>query len=383
MIIAVPRETRPGERRVALIPANVAALSKSDLRVHVEEGAGDAAGFSDAAYREAGAEVVRDRAALFGDAGIVAQVNTHGAVPSADDLARLREGQAVVGFVDPLGAPQRVSELAARGVITFSMEMIPRISRAQSMDALSSMATIAGYKAVLLGAGELPQMLPMMMTAAGTLAPAKVFVIGAGVAGLQAAATAKRLGARVSAYDVRPAVREQVESVGASFVELALESEGAEDKGGYAKAQGEDFLARQRELMTRVVADSDLVITTAAIPGKPSPVLVTADMVRQMKPGSVIVDLAAERGGNCELTRAKERVVEHGVVILGPLDIASSVPRHASQMYGKNVATFLGHVAGKGELELDTDDEITQGTLVTRGGRVVNERVRALIEETK
>ncbi|HEU0139114.1 MAG TPA: NAD(P) transhydrogenase subunit alpha, partial [Bryobacteraceae bacterium] len=283
-------------------------------------------------------------------------------------------------FLDPLGSPDTVNAIARTGATAFSMELIPRITRAQSMDALSSMATVAGYKAVLLAADRLPKLFPMLMTAAGTVTPAKVFVIGAGVAGLQAIATARRLGAVVQAYDVRPAVRDQVESVGAKFVELPLETSDTEGKGGYAKAQDEAFYTKQRELMGRVVADSDVVITTAAVPGKTAPVLVTKEMVAGMASGSVIVDLAAERGGNCELTVPGQTVTEHGVSILGPLNLASAVPYHASQLYAKNIATFLLHIAKGGTINLDGDDEILRETLVARDGQVVNSRVRELME---
>src|SRR5262249_31649424 len=294
------------------------------------------------------------------------------------DLALTRSGQTVVAFLDPLNDPSLSEALAGRGVTAFSMELMPRITRAQSMDALSSMATIAGYKAVLLAAGTLPRMFPMLTTAAGTITAARVFVVGAGVAGLQAISTARRLGAPVEAYDVRPAAKEQVQSVGAKFVELPLEAADTEDKGGYAKAQDESFYRRQREMMTKVVATSDVVITTAAIPGKRSPVLVTADMVAAMAPGSVIVDLAAERGGNCELTKADETVVAHGVTIFGPTNLPSTVPYHASQMYAKNVTTFVTHLIKDKQLVVALDDEITRETLVSRDGHVVNERLKQL-----
>ena len=288
-----------------------------------------------------------------------------------------RPGQTLIAFLDPLGEPALAAALAARGVTALAMELMPRITRAQSMDALSSMATVAGYKAVLLAASHLPRMFPMLTTAAGTIKPARVFVVGAGVAGLQAISTARRLGAPVEAYDVRPAAKEQVQSVGAKFVELPLEAGDAEDKGGYAKAQDESFYRRQREMMAKVVAGSDVVITTAAIPGKRSPVLVTEEMVKGMAPGSVIVDLAAERGGNCELTRADEIVVAHGVTILGPTNLPSTVPYHASQMYGRNVTTFVTHLVKDGVLTLSADDEIARETLVTRDGQVVHERVKS------
>jgi NAD(P) transhydrogenase subunit alpha len=292
----------------------------------------------------------------------------------------MRSGQTVIGACEPLTELDAATEVAKTGATLFSMEMMPRITRAQSMDILSSMATIAGYKAVLLAADALPKMFPMMMTAAGTLAAARVFVVGAGVAGLQAIASARRLGAVVHAYDVRPAVREQVESLGGKFVELELDTDSAEDAGGYAKELGEDFYTKQREMMLEVVADSDVVITTAAIPGKKAPILVTREMVEGMQRGSVIVDLAAERGGNCELTVPGERVEHDGVTILGPLNIPSDVPYHASQMYSKNVTTFLLHLIDDDELVIDPDDEITKGTLITRDGSVVHPRVLELQE---
>jgi NAD(P) transhydrogenase subunit alpha len=305
-------------------------------------------------------------------------VRTAGANPehAAAEIQELRSGQTVIGFVEPLTAGEAVRQLATRGVTTFSMELMPRITRAQSMDALSSMATIAGYKAVLIAASTLPRMFPMLMTAAGTITPARVFVVGAGVAGLQAISSARRLGAKVEAYDVRPAVKEQVQSLGAKFVELPLETGQAEDKGGYATAQDESFYRRQREMMARVVASSDVVITTAAIPGRKSPVLVTAQMVTGMAPGSVIVDLAAERGGNCELTRPDEIVVEHGVTIIGPTNLPATVPYHASQMYAKNITTFLLHLVKSGALVVNPEDEITRETLVTSGGEVMHPRAR-------
>jgi len=368
MQIGVPTEQFPGEHRVALVPASIAPLKKAGFDVVVERGAGARAGFPDSAYEEKGAQIAASRADVFG-ADVVVQVR-------AGDVALMRQGQIVIGMADPLGAPETVRGIAGRGVTAFALELIPRITRAQSMDVLSSMATIAGYKAVLLAANTLPRMFPLLTTAAGTVTPAHVFIVGVGVAGLQAIATARKLGAVVEAYDVRPAVKEQVQSVGAKFVELPLETGGAEDKGGYAKAQDEAFYQRQREMMARVVAGNDVVITTAVVPGKKAPVLVTAEMVRGMAPGSVIVDLAAERGGNCELTRADEVVVEKGVTILGPTNLPSTVPYHASQMYAKNVTTFLLHLVKDGAVKLDPADEITRDTLIAQGGEVVNARVR-------
>lgn len=378
MVTGVPGERKAGERRVALVPASVAALVKAGLEVVIEAGAGAAAGFADAEYVDKGARLV-SRDQVFASADILLQVNGPGLDAEAAGLAQCRAGQVVIGTQDPLGHPQGTAAMAARGVTAFSLELVPRITRAQSMDVLSSMATVAGYQAVLEAAAVLPRLFPMLMTAAGTLAPAKVFVVGVGVAGLQAIATAKRLGAVVEAYDVRPAVKDQVLSVGAKFVEFDLETAGAEDKGGYAREQSPEFIRRQQEQMQAVVARNDVVITTAAIPGRKSPVLVTASMVAAMAPGSVIIDLAAERGGNCELTRADETVIAHGVTILGPTDLASRKPYHASQMFSRNIETFLKAIAPKGELKIDPADEVVAGTLLTRGGQVVHPRLRELL----
>jgi NAD(P) transhydrogenase subunit alpha len=381
MKVAVPTETFPGERRVALVPANIAQLAKSGLEVIVERGAGLRAGYADELYVAQGARIEGDRKGLFA-ADIVAQVRVGGANPVAGqaDLPFLRAGQILVGMADPLGEPEWIARAAASGVSLFPLELLPRITRAQGMDVLSSMATIVGYRAVLLAAVELPKMFPLLMTAAGTITAARVFVIGAGVAGLQALGTARRLGAVVQAYDVRPAVREQVESLGARFVELKLATSSAEGSGGYAKELGEEFYGQQRELMASVVAESDVVITTAAVPGRPSPRLVTADAVRRMRPGSVIVDLAAERGGNCELTRRDERVVERGVVILGPTNLPAEVPYHASQMLSNNITNFLRHLVRDGQVRMDLEDEIIRETLVTHGGQVVGARMRELLQ---
>ena len=382
MIVGVPRETFPGERRVALVPPVVPALTGAALEVLVETGAGAGAGFPDAAYTAKGARIAASHEELFAQAEVVLQVRSPGAAGEAGqaDTAALRDGQTLIGFSEPLGEPAVAQAVAERGATALSMELIPRITRAQSMDALSSMASIAGYKAVLLAASALPRMFPMMMTAAGTITPARVFIIGAGVAGLQAIATARRLGARVEAYDVRPAVKEQVESLGAKFVELPLETGGSEDAGGYAKAQDESFYRRQRETMARVVAASDVVITTALVPGKTAPILVTEEMVAGMAPGGVVVDLAAERGGNCALTKGDEEVVaENGVIVLGPTNLPATVPYHASQMYAKNISTLLLHLTREGALAIDTDDEITAGTLVSHRGQVVHPRVRELL----
>lgn len=381
MKLGVPKETFPGEKRVALIPADIPTLKKQGVEVLIEPGAGEAAGFLDAEYRERGAEVAGSRQDVFANTDTIVQVRAAGANPdlASNDLELMHPDQRLIAFLEPLGNPQAMTAVAERGVTAFSMELMPRISRAQNMDALSSMATIAGYKAVLLGATHLPRIFPMLMTAAGTIKPARVFVIGAGVAGLQALSTAKRLGAVTEAYDVRPVVKDQVESVGAKFVELPLETGTSEDKGGYAKAMDEEFYRRQRELMAEVVARSDIVITTAAIPGKRSPLLITAQAVQGMKPASVIVDLAAERGGNCELSRPDEVVVEHGITILGPTNLPATVPNHASQLYSRNIINFLRHAVKDGAFQMNMDDEITHDTLVTNNGEVVNPRIRGLL----
>jgi len=377
VIIGVPKETFPGETRVGLIPAVLPVLARVGAEVVVESGAGFGAGFTDDDFKGKGAKLV-SRDEVFSSADIIVQVRTYGANPDAGkaDLPKFRKGQVVLGFAEPLTEGEKARELGETGAVLFALELLPRITRAQSMDVLSSMATIAGYKAVLMGANELPRMFPMSMTAAGTIAPARVFVIGAGVAGLQAIATAKRLGAVVEAYDVRPAVKEQVESLGGKFVEMELDSEAAEDKGGYAKELGEDFYRKQRELMTRVVAANDIVITTAAIPGKKAPILVTTEMLAGMHPGSVVVDLAAERGGNCEATKPGETVVVSNVKVIGPLNMGTSIPYHASQMYARNCTTFIQNLVKDGEIKINMEDEIIADTLITRDGDVVNARVR-------
>jgi NAD(P) transhydrogenase subunit alpha len=378
MIVGVPRETFPGERRVALVPSSVPSLAKAGLEVIVEAGAGAQAGYPDAEYVAKGAKIIPERRDLFAAADIIVQVLSYGSNDKTGqaDVPLYHSGQLLIGFLRPLGAVEPLREIAAKGVTSFSVELVPRSTRAQSMDALSSMGTICGYKAVLIAADTLPRIFPMLTTAAGTITPGRVLVIGAGVAGLQAIATARRLGAVTSAYDLRPAAKEQVQSLGGRFVELPIEAKDAEDARGYAKAQGEDFYRRQRELLGKVVAENDVVITAAVIPGKKSPLLVTADMVKGMAPGSVIVDLAAERGGNCELTRPGEEVVVHGVTIIGWFNLASTVPYHASQMYSRNLSAFLMHLIKDGKLRLDTNDEIIRETLLTQGGEVVNKRVR-------
>jgi NAD(P) transhydrogenase subunit alpha len=353
-------------------------LAKIGLEVVVEAGAGVEAGYPDAQYVEKGAKILPDRKSVFGTADIITQVLCYGSNDKTGktDLPLMRRDQVLIGFLRPLGSREIIQEIAGAGVTSFSVELMPRTTRAQSMDALSSMATACGYKAVLIAADTLPKFFPMLTTAAGTITPSRVLIVGVGVAGLQAIATARRLGAVVSAYDLRPVVKEQVHSLGARFVELGIEAKDAQDARGYATAQGEDFYARQREAMGQVVGENDVVITTAVVPGKKAPVLVTADMVRRMAPGSVIVDLAAERGGNCELTRPGETIVDGGVTIIGRINLASTVPYHASSLYARNVTAFLVHLVKDGKLNLNLADEITRETMLTQGGEVVNARVR-------
>jgi NAD(P) transhydrogenase subunit alpha len=378
MIVGVPKEIYPGERRVAVVPAVVPNLKKAGLEVVIEAGAGAAAGYPDREYADKGARLTENRGEVFQTADILAQFLVHGANDKTGqaDLPLMRKGQLLVGFLRPLGNVKTLQEIAERGVSAFSVELMPRTTRAQSMDALSSMATICGYKAVVLAADTLPRMFPMLTTAAGTIAPARVLIIGAGVAGLQAIATARRLGAVASAYDMRPAAKEQVQSLGGRFVELPIEAKNAQDARGYGTVQDESFYEKQRELLGNTVADSDVVITAAVIPGKKSPVLVTKEMVQRMAPGSVIIDLAAERGGNCELTKPDEITVAHGVTIIGEYNLAGTVPYHASQMYARNLSAFLLHLVKEGPLNLNLQDEIVRETLVTHGGEVVSARVR-------
>jgi H+-translocating NAD(P) transhydrogenase subunit alpha len=378
MIAGVPKESFPGERRVALVPATVPTLAKAGLQVVVESGAGVGAGYPDADYTAKGAKIASDRAEVFRSADVILQLLCYGSNDKTGkaDVPLFRQGQVLIGFLRPLGSIETIREIAAKGVTSFSVELMPRTTRAQSMDVLSSMATICGYKAVVLAADTSPRIFPMLTTAAGTITPARVFVIGAGVAGLQAIATARRLGAVASAYDLRPAAKEQVQSLGGRFVELPIEAKDAEDARGYARAQDETFYKRQRELLGKVVAESDVVISAAVIPGKKPPILVTKEMVANMAPGSVIVDLAGERGGNCELTRPGEIVVEHGVTIIGWFNLASTVPYHASQMYARNVSAFLLNLVKDGKLQLNMDDEIVRETMLTRDGEVVHARVR-------
>ena len=395
LIVGVLAESFPSERRVALVPAVASSLGQMGLEVLVETGAGLGAGFPDAEYESSGARIAANRADVFATADILVQVRSSGANPDngPQDSELFRSGQVVLGFLDPLGNPQPVADLAATGVTSFALEFLPRISRAQPMDALSSMAMIAGYKVVLLAAQALPRMFPMMMTAAGTITPAHVFVIGAGVAGLQAIATARRLGAVVEAYDIRSAAKEEVQSLGAKFLDLSIEALGAatggspafpadDNTGGYAKAMDEDFYRRQREEMAKVVSASDVVITTAAVPGRKAPILLTEEMVHGMKPGSVVVDLAAEFGGNCELTKPGETIEVGGVAILGPVNLPSMVPYHVSQMYANNLAAFLKYLVKDGQVALDLEEPVIGDTLVTHLGEVVNPRVREALDLT-
>ena len=378
MIIGVPKEIYPGERRVALAPMVIPMLTKPGCEVVIEAGAGEEAGYPDSQYVQKGAKIISERAAVFEAADIIVQVLCYGSndITGKADLPLLRRDQVLIGFLRPLGSMEVIQEIANTGVTSFAVELVPRTTRAQSMDALSSMGTICGYKAVLIAADTLPRIFPMLTTAAGTITPARVLIIGAGVAGLQAIATARRLGAVASAHDLRPAAKEQVQSLGGRFIELPIAAKDAQDARGYGTAQDESFYARQRELLGRVVAESDVVITAAVVPGKQSPVLVTAEMVKGMAPGSVIFDLASERGGNCELTKTGQTVIEHGVRIIGRINLASGVPYHASQMYARNVTAFILHLLKEGKLRTDLDDEIIRETLLTSGGEVVNDRVR-------
>jgi NAD(P) transhydrogenase subunit alpha len=375
MRIAVPSETAPGETRVALVPRSIPSIARDGVTVAVQRGAGAAAGFDDAAYTEAGAEIAADRESVLREADIAVVVRR----PSVADASQLREGSVLVGVLEPAGDPALVRALVERRITSFRLEAMPRISRAQDMDVLSSMATLAGYRAAILAALRLPRLFPLLMTAAGTLTPARVLVIGAGVAGLQAIATCRRLGAVVEAYDVRPAVKEQVESLGARFVEVGIESAEQQDAGGYAKELSEDAVRREHEVLAQHVHDSDVVITTAAIPNRRAPILVTRDMVEGMRHGSVIVDLAASTGGNCELTSAGEEVQHDGVLIVGPVDIPAQVPGQASQLYSHNVTRFLAQIVKDGALQLDFDDEVVRQTCTTHEGKPMGEQVEALL----
>ncbi len=378
MIIGVPKESYPGDRRVAIVPAVLPTLTKAGFEVHIQSGAGSAAGYPDSQYIEKGAKIVMDRAAVFASADIVTQILCYGAndMTGKQDVPLYRRDQILVGFLRPFGVKEVVQEIANSGVTAFSIELMPRTTRAQSMDALSSLATVAGYKAVIMAADNHPRIFPMLTTAAGTVTPARVFVIGCGVAGLQAIATSRRLGAVTSAYDLRPAVKEQVQSLGGRFVELPIEAKDAQDARGYASAQDENFYRRQRELLGKTVQESDVVIATAVIPGKKAPVLVTEEMVKGMTPGSVIIDLAAERGGNCEITETGKTVIKHGVSIVGAINLAQGVPYHASMMYARNVTAFLTHLIKDQKLILNLEDEIVRETLLTRRGEIVQARIR-------
>ena len=370
MIVSVPKEMVPGEQRVALVPELVPRLTKAGVEVIVESGAGESAGFSDAAYAGKGARLEGE---VFDKADLLIKVQP----PTTSEIDRLKEGSILIGFLQPYTNTATMKALAAGKITAFSMELMPRITRAQPMDALSAMSTIAGYKAVLIAASRLPKFFPLLMTAAGTITPARVFIIGAGVAGLQAIGTAKRLGAVVEAYDTRPAVKEQVESLGAKFAELGLSAKDAEDKSGYAKAQSEDFYQKQQEMMSKYVAAADVVIPTALVPGQRAPILITEQMVRGMRPGSVIVDLAAEQGGNCSLTEPGIEVVRHGVLIIGPTNLPSTVPFQASEMFARTVTSYLLHLLKDGSPHLDLGDELTRGPLVTHQGEILHEVVKA------
>ncbi len=373
MKVATPRETADGERRVALVPDTATKLAGAGLHVAVQAGAGESAYITDPMYEAAKATVVGDVETLLKDADAVLKVQP----PTAAETKQLKKGTVLISFLQPATQADLVRALSAQGVTAFSLELVPRISRAQSMDALSSQASASGYKSVLMAAERLGKFFPMMMTAAGTVAPARVLVMGAGVAGLQAIATARRLGAVVSAYDVRPAVKEEVQSLGATFIELPLESQ--EGQGGYAREQSEEFLRKQRELIGEHIAKSDVLITTAAVPGRRAPLLVTGDMVKGMRPGSVIVDLAAESGGNVELTKPGEEIDVNGVTIVGTRNVPSTMPLHASQLYARNVANLLLHLVKDGAINLDFEDEITKGACVTHGGEIVSERAKQLL----
>jgi NAD(P) transhydrogenase subunit alpha len=375
MIIGVPKERAAGERRVALVPDLVPKLKQAGQEVWIEPGAGVAAGYADELYAEKGA---RPEAEVFSRADILLKVQP----PTAAEIEQSKEGALVIGFLQPYTPEVAVTRLAGRRMTAFAMELMPRISRAQSMDALSAMSTVMGYKAVLMGAGHLAKFFPLLMTAAGTVSPAKVFIIGAGVAGLQAIGTARRLGAVVEAYDTRPVVREQVESLGGKFVELSLETKDAEAKTGYAREQSEEFYRKQREMMLSHVAGADVVITTALVPGKKAPVLITEEMVRAMRPGSVVVDLAAEQGGNCELTVPGQEVERHGVLIIGPVNLPSTMAYHSSQLYARTVTNYLHHLLKEGRIHLDLSDELTRGPLVTHQGEIVHEVVKASMTAT-
>jgi NAD(P) transhydrogenase subunit alpha len=383
MIVAVPKEAFPGDGRVALVPAAIPALTRAGLEVTVEAGAGAGANFTDTDFAARGARIEQEHRRLLSQADVLLMIRGPGSNRDfpAGDLDALRAGATLIALLEPLAEPETMLALARRNLTVFAMDLIPRTTRAQSMDAISSMATISGYKAVLLAASALPKLFPMLMTAAGTVTPARVLVVGVGVAGLQAIATARRLGAVVEAYDIRPVVKEQVESLGAKFVELKLESVEAQDARGYATAQSEDFYRQQQELLARHVQNSDVVITTAAVPGKRAPILIAEEVVAGMRPGSVIVDLGAEKGGNCAVTRPGETMVHKGVTVIGPIRPAAEVAVHASQMYATNISTFLLHLVKDGKLHIDTKDDIVKGTLVASEGRLVHPAVLGALEK--
>jgi NAD(P) transhydrogenase subunit alpha len=383
MIIGVPKETFPGDNRVALVPADIPALKKAGFEVVVESGAGRGAGYPDASYEQKGARIAGERSDVFASADVIVQIRGFCANPvhGKADLDLFRDRQVLVGFMKPCSNTIYVKTVSERKVVTFAMELIPRISRAQGMDTLSSMMTVAGYKAALLAADTLPKMFPMFITAGGTITPARVLVIGAGVSGLQAIATARRLGAVVRAYDIRSAVKEQVESLGARFVELELETVDTETKAGYAREMGTDFYEKQRRLLKKVVGESDAVITTATIPGKKAPVLITEEMVQEMPYGSVIVDVAAESGGNCELTEPGKTRVKHGVTIVGATNLPSAIPYHASQLYSRNITNFLSNLVRDGNLVFDMEDQIVRDTMVTRDGEFIDKMIKEVLDQ--
>lgn len=382
MNIGIPKETFPGEHRVSLVPADIAGLKKAGCQVLVESGAGEKAGYPDAAYTEKGARVVGARSEVFAAADILFQVRGFCANPvlGKGDLELIRDGQVIIGFMKPCSNAKYVKTISEHKVVTFAMELIPRISRAQPMDTLSSMMTVAGYKAAVMAADTLPRMFPMYITAGGTITPARVFVIGAGVSGLQAIATSRRLGGVVRAYDIRPVVKEQVQSLGARFVELELEAQDAETRAGYAKKMDEAFYDNQRRLLKKAVAESDAVITTAAVPGKRAPILITAEMVKGMAPGSVIVDVAAESGGNCELTERDKTVVKEGVTIIGNANLPATVPYHASQLYSRNLTHFFLNLVKQGKLTIDLEDPIIKDTLVSKDGEFIDEKIKNVLD---
>lgn len=379
--IGVPGELHPRERRVAVVPELISSYADSGFQLSIEAGAGRQADFSDEEYKSKGANIVSTRDELFGACDIILQVRPLTGEPSttSPDLQLLKKGQKIIGFFDPIRKTALIQEIASAGVVSLSIELMPRITKAQSMDALSSQATVAGYKAVLLAAGLSSKMFPLLMTAAGTVSPVHLLVIGAGVAGLQAIATAKRLGAVVSAYDVRPEVKEQVESLGAKFIELDIQDTDTDAGSGYAREMGKEFYERQRELMAGAVSKSDVVIATAAVPGKKAPVLIDEQMLKQMQFGSIIMDLAADSGGNCQLTRPGRTVEQHGVKIAGPLDVAATTPHHASQLYSRNLYNFVKHLSSNEPVNPDNEDEIIRGTLLTYDGNIVNQKVMEIL----